>query len=343
MRRAVFHEGVDLAWLDPARLDERDVAGAVGVLEASRAADCPHEQPRTVRRFTADLCHGWDGEPPLVAVTRSDRGRVVGVLEVSMSYRDNVHIGFVDVSVDPLDRRRGLGRSLFEAGVDRVREVGRTLVVAECFNLPHTLAFASALGLEPAMNEVKRRQDILSLDPTRLDEQYAEAESTASAYELVRLPTEVPDDLMPAVVAMIAAINDAPTEGLDVEDEVFDAERVRAFDAAQAAHDRRIYRLAARHRETGVLAGHTLTGVDSDSPFCGHQFDTSVLREHRGHRLGLLLKLGMLRWLAEAEPALRTLDTWNAASNEHMISVNQRLGYDVVATATGFQRHLGPR
>ena len=34
------------------------------------------------------------------------------------------------------------------------------------------------------------------------------------------------------------------------------------------------------------------------------------------------------------------LDTWNAASNAHMIGVNEALGYQVIATATGFQRHL---
>ena len=145
---------------------------------------------------------------------------------------------------------------------------------------------------------------------------------------------------MPAVVDMLSAINDAPNEDLDIEDEVFSAERYRDFRTAQDAFGRRIYQLAARHRTTGVLAGHTVVAVDGDTPFYGHQYDTSVLRDHRGHRLGLLLKLGMVQWLAEAEPQLRTLDTWNTASNQHMIGVNEALGYRVVAKAIAFQRHL---
>jgi len=32
--------------------------------------------------------------------------------------------------------------------------------------------------------------------------------------------------------------------------------------------------------------------------------------------------------------------TWNAAPNAHRIKVNEALGYQVVATAIGFQRHL---
>ena len=333
-------DAVDLTWLDPDHLDERAVAGAVAVHEASRAADYPHQEMRTVTSYRADLLHGWDGDPPVAGVTCDPRGRVVGVLEVLLPRRDNRHLGFVDVTVDSLVRRQGIGRSLFEAGISRVHEDGRTLVMAEAFNLPHTVAFAKALGLDAAMDEVKRRQDLRVLDWHRLDEGFRAATLAARDYELVHLPRSIPDELMPAVVELVAAINDAPTEGLDVEDEVFSAERVRAFELAQAAHGRRMYQLAARHRETGVLAGHTVTGVEAETPFFGHQFDTSVLREHRGHQLGLLLKIGMLRWLAAAEPALRALDTWNAASNSHMIAVNDALGYEIVATATGYQRHL---
>jgi GNAT superfamily N-acetyltransferase len=259
---------------------------------------------------------------------------------VSLPARDNTHLGFVDVTVDPAVRRQGLGRSLFDAAVERVRSDNRSLVLAECFDTPHSLAFAKSLGMDRAIEEVKRWQDLTGVDTAHLDREFAVAEEAADGYELVRMPAEIPDDLMPAVVDMVTAINDAPTDDLDVEDEVFSAERVRAFQAAQAAHRRRIYQLAARHKATGTLAGHTMVGVKSDQPWHAEQFDTSVLRDHRGHRLGLLLKIGMLRWLTEAEPQLTGIETWNAASNDHMIAVNEALGYEVVATATCFQRHL---
>jgi RimJ/RimL family protein N-acetyltransferase len=80
--------------------------------------------------------------------------------------------------------------------------------------------------------------------------------------------------------------------------------------------------------------------VESDRPWIGEQHDTSVVAAHRGHRLGLLLKTDMLRWLAEAEPGLATLDTWNMESNAHMIGVNERLGYEVLGREVEFQRDL---
>ena len=57
------------------------------------------------------------------------------------------------------------------------------------------------------------------------------------------------------------------------------------------------------------------------------QGDTAVARAHRGHRLGLLLKIDMLHWLAEAEPQLEVIETWNQADNAYMINVNEAIGY----------------
>ena len=68
--------------------------------------------------------------------------------------------------------------------------------------------------------------------------------------------------------------------------------------------------------------------------------DTAVAAAHRGHRLGLLLKADVMRWLAGAEPQVATVDTWNAASNDHMIAVNERLGYRVMGSCPGYQRRL---
>lgn len=330
---------MELTWLDPDHLDVRDVAGVVALMEAARVVDTPHQLGQTASSFTARLRHGWDGDRPLTALVRSG-SRVIGVLEVTLPHWDNRHMGFIGVTVDPLARRQGLGRRLFDAGVARVREDGRTVVLASCDHHTAGVEFAKAMGLDRAAEEVQRRQDLLTLDRARLDHEYAAAEGRAGAYELVRIPAPVPEEMLPEVVRMTAAINDAPTDDLDIEDEVFSPERIRAFEVAQRAHGRRTYRVVARERVTGVFAGHTQVGVEGERPWHSWQFDTSVLRAHRGHRLGLLLKIEMLRWLREEEPQLRTLDTWNAASNAHMIQVNEMLGYRVVSKELVWQRHL---
>lgn len=331
---------MDLTWLDRENPDPRDVDGAVALLEAARALEMSHWLGSTVPAFRAQLRHGWDGDPADIAVHRNGLGRVIGVLEMLLPRWDNVHVGKVEVTVDPSSRRRGLGRSLFQVGMDRLVADGREVLLSDCFEHTVAMKFLEAMGLKRASVEGERRLDLLGLDMQHLNQEYAAAERLAEAYELVRLPGRVPEELVDPMVAMTAAINDAPTDDLEVEDEVFTAERLRAFETAQLAHNRRLYRLVARDRVSGEIAGHTQVAVEGERPWWGWQFDTTVVREHRGHRLGLLLKIGMLRWLAVDEPQLRTLDTWNAASNSYMVHVNEVLGFRVVANGVVWQRHL---
>jgi len=169
---------------------------------------------------------------------------------------------------------------------------------------------------------------------------HEEAASAAASYDLLRIVGRTPAELMDAVAEMTAAINDAPTDDLDIEDEVFSGERIEGFETAMLARGRRMYRVVARHRDTGELAGHTVVQVESGRPEIGHQGDTSVVRAHRGHRLGVLVKTEMLRWLADVEPHLASIDTWNAESNDHVIAVNDVLGYTVLGRGLQFQTDI---
>ncbi len=51
----------------------------------------------------------------------------------------------------------------------------------------------------------------------------------------------------------------------------------------------------------------------------------------------------MLLWLAETQPQLQTVDTWNAESNRFMIDVNEALGYRVVGRGYDLQKVTASR
>ncbi len=201
--------------------------------------------------------------------------------------------------------------------------MGRTKVGWFGWEGERTSGFAAALGFEQKSLAVCRRQHVQELEPGLADRLYAEAEPQAREYELLRIVAPTPEELLPALADAASAMNDAPTDDLDVEDEVFSADRVRAYETAQLASGYRLYRIVARHRGTGELAGLTVVTVDSETPTVGHQHDTSVVRSHRGHRLGLLLKADMMRWLAEPSPSWRRstpstprrTTTWSASTS----------------------------
>ena len=319
--------------------DIDDVAAALAVFTDVSRVDSPWEHPWLPRAFEVVLRRGWDGEPPAPYLASVD-GAPVGAGFLHLSERDNRHLAWVRVAIRPEHRRQGYGTALFEHLAEEAKAAGRTSIGTDGWESESTLAFAAKFGLERRSQAIMRRQHLDEVDTDLIRKLYAEAGGHATDYELVRIEGRTPPELVDAMVELASAINDAPTDDLDIEDEVFTPERLSAYEDSVLSRGDRLYRLVARHRETGVLGGHTVVGVDAERPEIADQHDTAVARDHRGHRLGLLLKAGMLLWLAEAEPRIQTIDTWNAESNDHMIGVNEVLGYRVMGRELQFQKSL---
>jgi len=300
--------------------DTDQLAGYVATVNAARAVDSPWVHPLTLREKEGDLRHGWDGEPSTPYLGTED-GAVVAVGAINTSELDNLHLAWLNVQVHPDHRRRGLGSEMLAAMVGVAAERGRTSVGSDGWAGDGPAAFAARHGFEAKSVAVNRRQFLAEVDWALLDKLHDEAATAASAYDVVRRVGATPDDELEAVAAMTAAINDAPKDGLDIEDEVFTPERVGKYEAAQLG------RGFALHR---VLAGNRLA----------EQHDTSVVAGHRGHRLGLLLKTEMNLWLRDAQPQIESIDTWNAESNDHMIGVNEAIGYRVMGREVEYQRAL---
>src|SRR5688572_22928766 len=176
---------MELSWLDPKEPDRRHLAGAVTVLEAARAVDTPLMFSPLTTSYAYRLRSGWDGEPPITAVYQDERGRVVGLLDIWLPERDNTHTGGLHVVVDPLVRRKGLGRRLFEAGIERIRSEGRRVVLADSYGAAG-IGFLDVMGFERAAETVYRRQDLTSVDWSRLDREHEQASQKAADYELLR-------------------------------------------------------------------------------------------------------------------------------------------------------------
>ena len=330
---------MDLTWLDPEDPGGRELAGMVAVAEGARAVDTPYRRSITLSSHRGSLRYGWDGDQPRVGVALAG-GRVVASLTLTLPRRDNTHLCYFDIVVDPLVRRRGLGRELLQVVLGVAREEGRRTLMTSPYGGSPGEPFCAAAGFAQVYRESQREQRVLELDADHLAAMRRDAEKLAEDFELVAYAGALPDALLDEAARLGAVINDAPVEQLDMEDEVYDAERIRTFERAQALQGRRLHRVVARHRGTGEPAGHTVVAVEVEHPWLASQYDTSVAAAHRGHRLGLLLKLEMLRHLAGAEPQVRSLFTWNADSNAHMVGVNEQLGYRVVAGASEWQRAL---
>lgn len=309
--------------------DTELVATAVDIVNTADRLDDP-DSIESIPELTArNLQFGWDLEPQeryLYYPAGSETP--VGVLDIDLPMRDNRHLVWSGVLVHPDHRRQGHGSAMVAEVLRRTNAAGRdTVWLGAAEDDVGAQAFAQKHGFVHASHDARRRQVLADVDLTVVDALYAASESAGGDYELVRQPFPAPLEVLEQLVKVTEAINDAPMGDLKFEDEKVDVQRLADVQAAATGRGDLIYRIYARHRETGEIGGHTMLATNPLRPTFGGQGDTAVSREHRGHRLGLLLKIAMMRWMAEEQPQLEMIETWNHADNTFMISVNESIGY----------------
>ena len=318
------------------------VTASVDLLNAANEVDDPDAWPEIPELAARWLEFGWDLEPRERYLYHPDHSdTVVGVVDLNLPTRDNLHLVWAEVTVHPEHRRRGHGTAIVEEVVRRTREAGRsTIWLGTAEDDDGARAFLDKQGFHYASHDARRRQELPAVDRAEVDRLLGTARTAASEYDLERYVPPVPEQVLTDLVEVTAAINDAPMGELTYEDEKFDLQRLKDIEAARVGRDDRVYRIAARHRETGVLGGHTVVVLNPLLPGRAFQGDTAVHRDHRGHRLGMLLKIEMMNWLAEVQPEIREIETWNNADNNYMISVNEAIGYRLSRVFAMFERTL---
>ncbi|WP_299443574.1 hypothetical protein [uncultured Phycicoccus sp.] len=264
---------------------------------------------------------------------------VLGAGAVIAPLLDNQGVASLVVTTRPDRRRAGVGGALLAWAEGHARELGRTTVVAQTqwaggdVEDPHG-PWARRRGFEPAQTVV--RSD-LAVDPSVPPRPPVAVPGYALETHCDAQPET---DLEDRALLLRRISTDAPLGDLELAEEEWDADRVRADDAKVAAMGRRVVATYARHLESGRLVGYTVVQVPRAAPALAYQQDTLVLREHRGHGLGLALKLANHCALAEEVPAVRTVRTWNAVENTHMLAVNTALGFRPSGYTREWQKHL---
>ncbi|MGW2159294.1 GNAT family N-acetyltransferase [Nonomuraea sp. NPDC001699] len=257
----------------------------------------------------------------------TDGGEVAGGYSLALPQHDNRHMGWIfPLVVRPELRGRGLGTQLFEHALGRMRAHGRTLLLTETPTTGVGARFARAHGMTVALQEARRTLDLRTADWDALRGMLPEV----PGYTVERFAGPAGPELLADLATVMSGMNDAPRDA-DVQDMTFSLDRLRLREERVTVGGETCYTMIARRDSDGAPAGYTRIYLAADrSDGWGHQTDTTVLREHRGHRLGLLLKISNLLWLREREPHLERIITWNATSNTHMLAINEAMGFELL-------------
>jgi GNAT superfamily N-acetyltransferase len=279
-----------------------------------------------------------DSDSRLVLVEAD--GETVGWFAQWLSTKENLDASPAELMVHPAHRRRGYGRAMVEEWTRRATELGRTRLIGEGAEGTGA-AFAAALGFTRVLVDTQRRLELARIDEAHLAGLLRDAQEHSAGYRLLTWVGPTPEQHLAGIAALESRMTtDAPFDDLEWEQEVFDADRTREHDRVAAARGTRRYTTAAVHEASGEIAGYTTLAVFHDCDDAAYQWATIVAPEHRGHRLGMLLKIENLAHLRAHEPAVRVVDTWNAASNAPMLRVNLALGFEVVRDWAEYELRL---
>ncbi len=225
-------------------------------------------------------------EPPDARWLVRDAGVLVGFAEVTEPVHEYADAAFLSGAVHPDRQRAGIGRALLD---EIVRTTARPILRARAWRGTAGARALPALGFRRVMTHGIRRLDLT--DPAgRLRRPSGRARPRPERFELVRRVGPTPVDGLAEMQVLREAINDAPDAH---EFEAYPPDRVAAYEESLVARRQTQLTIVARDRATGEPAGLTMVCVPELAPEIAAQEDTSVLRAHRGHGLGLLLKLEM--------------------------------------------------
>ena len=324
--------------------DDAELGRLHDVVEAAELHERPYATPWTLAEERAlfrsvdpaerrEIWAAWEG--PLMT----------GVAVLELPLLDNTDMTYVQVHVDPAHTGRGYGSALVDLVIHRTKDEGRSTIITETAyplerrdDHPYRV-FAERRGFTLANTEVHRVLD-LPVAEQLLASMIEEAAPHHAGYTIERHVGDLPTDLLPSYCHVYNQLAlDAPTGDID-----FEAEAI----TPEVWLEREAQLRAARRLRSSVLAldgdrqvvGYSDLSIPLDDPQHIHQWGTIVLREHRGHRLGLALKARNLLEVQREYPGRTALHTANAEVNEAMVGINERLGFRPVELYPEFQLRL---
>lgn len=220
-------------------------------------------------------------------------------------------------------RRRGIGRSLFEAVVSAARADGAGSFFGEHASAEGA-AFARAMG---AVDDQQHVVSVLDLRTSALP-----SPSPPAGVELRSWVGATPSELLASFVQARNAMADAPVPG---------GQEMPAWTNAEQRRDeeRQVARGTPQHVTVALANGEVLalTGIrvpDAADAQLAHTDDTATVPHARRRGLAVAVKLENLRVLRGARPGVERVATQNATHNEAMLAVNRKVGFVPVLTLT---------
>lgn len=305
-----------------------------------RKESLPDDPPPTLD----EVIQSWSLHPPVAeerawviwdAIAPQQAPRVIGYNRTTIIHmEENAHIAQVYLGVHPSARRQGLGRQLLACSAAFARETGRRLLIIETnSNCPAGGAFLQAAGATQGLSMDVVQLDLLQIDRSLLYNWIERAVERTGGFTIGFWDGPYPEQALEQVGKVKAAMNEQPTQDLDIEDFQWTPEVLRQLDENLVQRSITRWTFYAEETATGNLAGFTEIFWTPGNPIVGQQGDTGVRNEYKNKGLGRWLKAAMLGKVLQDKPKTRVIRTGNATTNAPMQKINQELGFKLFRSA----------
>lgn len=285
---------------------------------------------------------------------------IVGMITVDYAQEEDAQAAEIDLLVPARHWGAGIEDALLDLAESEARAHGRTLIQTWTLHRPdssaETITPRTGWGVIPrtplsdavaargyVFEQVERNSEYdLRADPTPLRSLLAEAQAAAGAdYRLLHWMAPTPEAFQDGYAAILARLStDAPSGDMEFVAERWDADRVVRRERRLTGAGEALSVCAVQHVPSGDLVAYNELLVGADRSRSTHQLGTLVARDHRGHRLGALVKCAnLLRW-RELMPLSPVVSTFNAEENRPMLSINEAIGFAPVSYAGAWQKRL---
>ena len=356
-------EGIILTGIPvPASLDDPD-AGLFRAIAEIGTAVCRHDAGHDHFDHTAqEILPSWQDQTDATrlgfAALRG--GEIVGVVTISLSHEKAADEVEFDLMTRPDRWGEGIEEALLGAVETQARARGRSIIQTWTLHSAEGREGqrrypSSGWGAIPAGDRQTRfmQTNGFELEQVERNSVYdlrapadlviarlREAEIAAGPdYRLVTWSGPTPPAHKDTFAYALSRMStDVPVSGLTWTEEIWDAARVERRDARLAAAGLTTSVAAIVHEPSRAIVAFNELTINADHTSTSHQWGTLVLAEHRGHRLGTIVKcVNILAW-RDLMPSSPRISTFNAEENRPMLDINEAIGFVPVSYSGAWKK-----